>query len=384
MFSRLLLLAAFGFVAMTIAVCSLAFGSSSFVVCIAIASTAVVVACFPVIVASRFALDDETLADDLRRLATIVDLDAFAAESRDDAAVGNYYAATTFRDYRFLARFVGSDAMHTRLESTTSSYFPVECPRQVLHALTHVTPPSRSREEPRKVLEIGFGKGVNTAFLAATTAGSSGVRFFGLDLVPEHVEHARRVVEDRRVSLFLGDATNPPSELRENGPYDLVFGIESMCYLDTEKKMDDFFAFAETHVKPGGRIVVVDGFRPDDFDEPDAHYSSNARRAMELAESGYRLRRMASMEDWKTVSSRHGFVVVDEIDLTAEALPFWTKGWRVGRALLVFALPLVSWYRASAHRRTETFANLVSVCTTAHAMRSGTARYGVLAFEKEA
>lgn len=377
MLSRLLLL---GLVATIATFCSLA----------AATVVVLVVVFFPVVVASRFALDDETLDDDLRRLESIVDLDAFAASRHDVDDVKRYYAATTFRDYRLLARFVGSDAMHTRLEKKGGNP-PSTPPRlrghggfeggnplpQVHRVLTHVPFPPRLDEEPGRVLEIGFGKGVNTAFLASA---SPSTRFFGLDVAPEHVEHAKKITEN--ASFFLGDASNPPPEVRANGPYDLVFGIESMCYLDTEKKMDDFFAFAETHVKPGGRIVIVDGFRPDDFDDRDA-YSSNARRAMELAESGMRLRRMPSKRDWKTVSSRRGFVVVDEVDLTEEALPFWTRGWRVGRALLVFARGLVARYRASDPTRAETFANLVSVCTTAHAMRTGTARYAALVIERE-
>ena len=55
----------------------------------------------------------------------------------------------------------------------------------------------------------------------------------------------------------------------------------------------------------------------------------------------------------------------------------------VARALLLFAGALVSRYRASDPARAETFANFVAVCTTAHAMRSGAARYGALVLERE-
>lgn len=335
---------------------------------------------FSIVVTSRFVLDDETLVDDLRRLATIVDLDEFAYSPHDTDDVRRYYAATTFRDYRLLEWFTGSDAMHTELESMSSTTAVPKHLRQLVYALKHLPPPSLSGAEPAKVLEVGFGKGTNTLFLAETLR-SSGILFFGMDVVPEHVRHAEeraRRASEERVVFRLGDATSVPSELRANA-YDLVFGIESLCYLDTEDKREKFFEFAESRVRPGGRLVVVDGFRPDDFDA----YTPDAKKAMELAESGMRIRRMPSMRDWKEVSVRHGFVVTDEVDLTTKALPFWTKGWRVGRALLVFALPLVSRYRASGRRRTETFANLVSVCTTAHAMRSGTARYGALVMEKE-
>ncbi len=382
MFSKLILLA-FGFVATTAIFCSAASvllvgigagGSSAFVASVAIASTVMMIG-FPFYASRLFALDAETLADDLSRLGEIVDLEAFA-ESRVDANdVRRYYAATTFRDYELLARVVGSSAMHTRLES---SILPEERPTQMLHVLTHAPPPSSSGADPTRILEVGFGKGVNAAFLKATAGASGTTRYVGVDLAPDHVDHARRVHETDDFRFYLGDARNPPDAARDGGPYDIVFGVESMCYLDTDEKMEDFFSFAETRVRSGGRIVIVDGFRADDFD---AH-SPNARLAMRLAERGMRLGRMPSRGLWKDVASRRGFVVVADVDLTAEALPFWTTGWRVARALLLFAGALVSRYRASDPARAETFANFVAVCTTAHAMRSGAARYGVLVLER--
>ena len=239
MFSKLLLLA-FGFVATTAVFCFAASvllagigagGSSSFVArVLAISSTAMITG-FPVFVSSRFVLDDETLDDDLRRLGEIVDLDAFASSSVDATDVRRYYAATTFRDYELLARVVGSSAMHTRLES---SIFPEERPIQIFHVLTHAPPPSSSGADPKRILEVGFGKGVNAAFLKATAGASGTTRYVGVDLAPEHVEHARRAHETDDFRFYLGDARNPPEAVRDGGPYDIVFGVESMCYLDTD------------------------------------------------------------------------------------------------------------------------------------------------------
>ena len=88
---RRLFLLAFVFVATTATFCSLAcvlaivvcLGGSWFVACAWSVATTAIVASFPAVVASRFELDDETLEDDLRRLATIVDLDAFASSRHD-------------------------------------------------------------------------------------------------------------------------------------------------------------------------------------------------------------------------------------------------------------------------------------------------------------
>jgi len=85
---------------------------------------------------------------------------------------------------------------------------------------------------------------------------------------------------------------------------------------------------------------------------------------------------------WKSLSARHGIAVREDVDLTSEALPFWSKGWKLGHLLLKYAAPLVRRYLGKGGDAAETFASMVSVCMTAYAMALGSAKYGVLVLEK--
>ena len=80
---------------------------------------------------------------------------------------------------------------------------------------------------------------------------------------------------DDNIEFHLGDASNPPAAITAN-TYDLIFGIESFCHLDTEKSVEAFLSFASKSLSPGGKVVIVDGFRADDFDT----LSADVRRAM--------------------------------------------------------------------------------------------------------
>lgn len=325
--------------------------------------------------ALRLKPTERLLAQDLVRLSKLMDVDAFARFEYTVDDVETYYASTTFRDYRLLALFTGCGAMHTDLVPAQKLPFAMHYLKQLFYVMMHM-PRDGS---PANVLEIGFGKGSNAVFLNAVKP--AGVKFFGVDVVPAHVRcaeacAARAGFGDDDIAFHLGDASDLPPAIAAN-TYDLIFGIESFCNLDTDERVKAFLDFAAEHVRVGGKIVIVDGFRADDFDARPA----NVRRAMELAESGFRLRRMPSKATWKRLSAS-AFVVREDIELTHEALPFWTKGWRLAHTILRFAPGLVRAYAKKGGVRTETFANLVSVSMTAYAMGLGSAEYGVLVLEK--
>jgi len=47
----------------------------------------------------------------------------------------------------------------------------------------------------------------------------------------------------------------------------MIFGIESICYMDTPEKMDGFAQSCSALLKQGGNLVIIDGFRSSDFDK---------------------------------------------------------------------------------------------------------------------
>ena len=106
-----------------------------------------------------------------------------------------------------------------------------------------------------RVLDAGCGIGGSAIWLAQ----QYGVQVFGITLSPTQARRARvyaaqRDVADRTIfglldytALALGEAT-----------VDVVWALESVCHALNK---EDFLAEAFRVLRPGGRLVVADGFR---------------------------------------------------------------------------------------------------------------------------
>jgi ubiquinone/menaquinone biosynthesis C-methylase UbiE len=319
---------------------------------------------------------------DLGLLRRTLDADAaLASQDRltsDDADA--YYARTTDVDYRALELCVGP-GMHTELCAPPPILRYGGHTRQAVFVLAEVSAVTertnrqwaelsdRKADARANVLEVGFGRGYCLMFLAGLMPH---VHFHGVDRVQRHLQLAGNACLKggySNVELFVGDGTEFLCSMSDT-VYDVVFGVEALCHLDTAAKLR---AFVESVTKrltfPGGRLVIVDGFRSAGFDDaPEDH-----RTAMRLAERGFQIRRMPSKAEWVQEAKEAGLQLVRSVDLTSEALPFWTMGWRVARSVLRL-VPCVRALGVGAD-------NLLSVAMTAHALREA-AEYGVLVFER--
>ena len=296
-------------------------------------------------------LDDETLAFDLEIIGGIYNINTITGQTITSREVEEQYALTTDRDYALLERIMGP-GMHTRLGNDNATQF-----NYVMHEIqaTNAT----------QVLEIGCGRG-HSRVLAQMMPN---VQFTGIDLVERHIEVAKsRGLAN--LEYIQADATTDISWLGKNR-FQIIFGVESLCHMDSDEKRSQFIANVKSLIAPGGRLVIVDGFRSNTF----ATASPNQQKAMMLAESGFAIMRMPSKTDW--IQAAQG-VVTSNKDLTADAMPYWILGWRIARFIMVF--PIVMHYYSRRSRATMcTIMNLLSVATVAHAMRnSAAAEYGVL------
>lgn len=107
------------------------------------------------------------------------------------------------------------------------------------------------------LLDMGCGLG---ATLRCFAGRISPARLHGITLIPWQLEHGSRLNEKcpngQNITLLLGDYehTRQPS-----GSYDAVCAIESSCYGGGSSK-SGFLREAHRLLRPGGRIVVADGF----------------------------------------------------------------------------------------------------------------------------
>jgi MPBQ/MSBQ methyltransferase len=110
---------------------------------------------------------------------------------------------------------------------------------------------------PVRILDMGCGLGATLRSFARRLPGAD---LFGITLVPWQVEQGRHLNRCRpeagHVTLALGDyeCTTFPSD-----SFDAVYAIESSCYAHGANK-SAFLQESHRLLRPGGRIVVADGF----------------------------------------------------------------------------------------------------------------------------
>jgi len=104
------------------------------------------------------------------------------------------------------------------------------------------------------ILDAGCGMGGSSFFLAETL----GCKVIGVGLSERQIKKAKEVskkkgLEDKAVFGVMDfSATSFP-----NNSFDVVWGCESICYADNKEQ---FVKEASRLLKPGGRLVVADGF----------------------------------------------------------------------------------------------------------------------------
>lgn len=194
-----------------------------------------------------------------------------------------------------------------------------------------------------RVLDAGCGVGGAAIYIAQKT----GAEVVGITLVGEQAEEANGNAGAANVSkltkFVVGDYTKTGFEPNS---FDLVFGIESVCYA---KPKASFLKEAWRVLKPGGKLVVTDGYRRRGVK------GQTERQIMRDFCEGWRLAGLVSYQDMERVISAGGFRNVEIEDKTQEIemslnkmreLVWW---WKVGEVTLGWLnLPVIEMARTNA------------------------------------
>jgi cyclopropane fatty-acyl-phospholipid synthase-like methyltransferase len=179
------------------------------------------------------------------------------------------------------------------------------------------------------VLDAGCGVGGSAIWLAQ----EFGVQVVGISLLPSEVRRGRRFAHRRgvadRVTLERQDFTHTNFA---DGSFDVIWAIESICHALDKR---EFLAEARRLLKPGGRLVVADGFRSR------RPFNSDEERSLHLWMSGWAVPDLMTAGEFADAARQVGFAHVRLDDITTNIQPSARRMYYLARVL--YPVGIIQW-----------------------------------------
>jgi len=216
-----------------------------------------------------------------------------------------------------------------------------------------------------KILDAGCGIGGSALWLAK----NFDVHVIGITLSRGQLEEARKLANNHKLQerVEFGAQDYLHTNFAKNS-FDIVWGLESVCHA---KRKKEFLTEAYRVLKPGGKIVVADGFLKRDVKDSEEEIYKDFI-------DGFVLPNIAKVDDFKKWMKEADFKNVKFWDNTEEAKPSSRIMYR--RTLLFYPL-------AKAFHRFGLISDVV--LKNSHAgiaqyklVKKGAAGYGVFYGEK--
>jgi SAM-dependent methyltransferase len=280
------------------------------------------------------------------------------------ADVARYYDSNTGRFLRF-GSGRGVHAMHRELwgpEARTANDASDHVNRLLAHELADL-----ASADDATVVDFGCGVG-GTLFRLADALPDA--RLVGLTVSPRQRELAESLAAELghadRCEIVVGDFEVADLEVEA----DAIIAVEAFAH---SASAPAFMANASRHLRPGGRLIVVDDFLATD----ETTLGARERRQLERFRAGWRVPAVCTVDGLERVAAERGLEPEKRMDLT----PLTRPGRRVRDRAIAVVAPLLA---ALGLTGIPACGNLIGGNALQIGLREGFVRYALVALRKPA